>query len=84
MPYEKISLRHIDHLRKRIQERVYTTLTPLKVEAWVTPEPVSFEDRKSGSHLSLSIGDGELYRIVHGFILKERFLTKQLVRRLYS
>jgi len=57
MPYETVS---IDRLRSQIktwQDQIYVPLEPLRVTAWVTPEPVPYEERMSGSRVELSPGD---------------------------
>ena len=40
-----------------IKNSMYTTVAPLNVEAWVTPEPVPYEERQSGVHKKLAIGE---------------------------
>ncbi|MBB3072106.1 alpha-mannosidase [Paenibacillus baekrokdamisoli] len=47
----------------RIKEHIYVPLSELKVEAWVTPEPIRYEERQSGSKVSLTAGDrwGQLW-----------------------
>ncbi|MFD1677553.1 alpha-mannosidase [Alicyclobacillus fodiniaquatilis] len=63
MPYEKISIRKLRHMCNRIQDRIYTKIAPLSVSAWVTPEPVSYENRMSGNQITLAPGEkwGELW-----------------------
>lgn len=58
MPYHdrqsKNTLRHVFH---RIQNSIYRHVAPLKIEAWVTPEPVPYGERMSGAYKELHIGD---------------------------
>ncbi|WP_204871263.1 alpha-mannosidase [Pullulanibacillus pueri] len=63
MPYEKISLRTLNKMKEQIAERIYKKISPLQVQAWVTKEPVPYDDRESGSPLRLQPGDkwGELW-----------------------
>ncbi len=41
---------------QRIERAIYTPITELAIEAWVTPEPVPYAERQSGQHSVLSIG----------------------------
>ena len=57
---------HLHFLRsvaERAKGAAFEPLTPLEVEAWVTPEPVGFGQRESGRRLELKEGDrwGELW-----------------------
>ncbi|GAB2566501.1 alpha-mannosidase [Gracilibacillus alcaliphilus] len=63
MPYEKIKPDKLHKMKAFIADKIYEQLIPLKVEAWVTKEPVLFEEREQGTYLSLSAGDkwGELW-----------------------
>ncbi|THF75489.1 alpha-mannosidase [Cohnella fermenti] len=65
MPQETVPvmLERIKHTKERLNERIYRSLAPLAVEAWVTREPVSFAERESGSYRELTPGDrwGELW-----------------------
>ncbi len=47
----------IDRTLSRLPKTVYRPLADLTVEAWVTPEPVPFAGRESGTHQTLKIGD---------------------------
>lgn len=42
---------------RRIERAIYTPISELQVEAWVTPEPVPYAERQSGQHKVLSIGE---------------------------
>ncbi|WP_043582585.1 alpha-mannosidase [Geminisphaera colitermitum] len=61
-PFQLRPLNFADTLR-RIQAAVYQPVAPLAVEAWVTPEPVSFSQRQSGAHRALKPGQawGKLF-----------------------
>ncbi len=50
-------------LRKRIEERIYTTIGELEVTAYKTKEPVPYDKRTSGEHITPKIGEtwGELF-----------------------
>jgi alpha-mannosidase len=41
---------------QRIEQAIYTPITELAIEAWVTPEPVPYAERQSGRHSVLRIG----------------------------
>lgn len=53
----------INEAFEKLKESIYLTSERLEVEVYVTPEPVSFENRYTGSHLVLEKGDkwGELF-----------------------
>ncbi|OME80682.1 alpha-mannosidase [Paenibacillus sp. FSL A5-0031] len=57
MPYEKVRTEQLKSLLDRLKEQIYKPLTDLKVTAWVTEEPVSYEDRESGRKIELAAGD---------------------------
>ncbi len=57
MPYETIRIDKLMHMKAVIAERIYQKIQPLEVEAWMTKEPVSFDERMSGEHIHLSAGD---------------------------
>ncbi|TCP21335.1 alpha-mannosidase [Scopulibacillus darangshiensis] len=57
MPYENVSLDRLTAMKEQIAEKIYQKVSSLSVNAWVTNEPVSFENRKSGSHISVVPGD---------------------------
>ena len=40
-----------------LESKMYETIAPLKCEAWVTDEPVTFENKENGKHMLLSVGD---------------------------
>lgn len=63
MPYEKINNEKLHQMKTFIEGKIYQSLSSLKVEAWVTKEPTTFKERKTGTHLTLSAGDkwGELW-----------------------
>jgi len=47
----------IDRTLSRLPKLVYRPLSDLTAEAWVTPEPVPFAGRESGTHQTPKIGD---------------------------
>ncbi len=49
--------RHLAELTDRLRQAIFTPLVDLKVTAWVTREPVSFAERRSGTRLELRPGD---------------------------
>lgn len=51
--YEKFEFAYV---LKRIEAAIYEPLVPLRVEAWLTPEPVPYSERTSGEYRELSIG----------------------------
>ncbi|WP_308636256.1 alpha-mannosidase [Paenibacillus silvisoli] len=59
MPYEtkKIKLEKAKGLLPRIRDAIYEPIAALGVTAWVTKEPVSYEERTSGRQLELQPGD---------------------------
>ncbi|MGV2885600.1 alpha-mannosidase [Paenibacillus taichungensis] len=63
MPYEPIRLGHLNQMLSKLREAIYEPIAKLNVTAWVTPEPVSFEERMSGQKITLSQGErwGELW-----------------------
>lgn len=63
MPYEPIRFERLNQMLSKLRESIYEPVANLKVTAWVTPEPVSFEERRSGKKITLSHGDrwGELW-----------------------
>jgi alpha-mannosidase len=52
--YEKANL---DPVLVAIENAIYTPISPLTVEAWITREPVLFEARRSGDYRRLAIGE---------------------------
>ena len=64
MPYyNHLTKRYLKEVKDKIKDLVYKPIAPLEVTAWVTPEPVSFEERMSGEKRNLKIGDswGQLW-----------------------
>ncbi|WP_068619819.1 alpha-mannosidase [Paenibacillus tuaregi] len=63
MPYEPIRAGHLNQMLSKLREAIYEPVAQLKVTAWVTPEPVPFEERTSGRKITLSPGEqwGELW-----------------------
>lgn len=63
MPYEVIRPERLREMLNGLQSRIYEPLSTLKVEAWVTPEPVPYEERTSGRKVELMPGNrwGELW-----------------------
>jgi alpha-mannosidase len=64
MPYLfQYTKSQLDRLLGRLQAASYTSVAPLSVEAWRTPEPVPYAERTSGERLELSPGDkwGDLW-----------------------
>lgn len=49
--------RHTPKWLNSLENKMYETIAPLKCEAWVTPEPVTFENRENGKHMFLNVGD---------------------------
>jgi alpha-mannosidase len=50
-------LKRIDRTLSRLPHIVYRPLRDLNIETWVTPEPVSFAQRRTGEHKILKPGD---------------------------
>jgi len=64
MPYTKSKYRIvIEAAYNEIKNRIYTKAADLEVECYKTAEPVSFEQRKTGEHMTLKTGDkwGDLW-----------------------
>ncbi len=58
MPYYRRQKRHtLREVERRLRDAMYSPVGELTVEAWVTQEPVPFEERQSGKHLELKPGD---------------------------
>ncbi|CAM4463951.1 alpha-mannosidase [Paenibacillus endophyticus] len=57
MPYETIRPEQLKSMLEGWKEQIYTPLSELRVQAWVTPEPVSFAERRSGRMVELAPGD---------------------------
>ncbi len=57
MPYNYLNTKDdLGATLRRIERTIYTPITELHIEAWVTPEPVPYAARQSGQHTVLSIG----------------------------
>ncbi|NMO95981.1 alpha-mannosidase [Paenibacillus lemnae] len=52
MPYEPFNLDRLREMKDMIEQHIYQELAPLHVNAWVTKEPVSFEQRTTGELLT--------------------------------
>lgn len=63
MPYEPIRPERLKQMLYKLREAIYKPITELEVKAWVTPEPVSYESRMSGTEVTLHPGErwGELW-----------------------
>jgi len=65
MPYEihSIYLQKAKQAMSLLEQAIYQPLASLAVTAWVTPEPVSYAERTSGTSMKLEPGDkwGELW-----------------------
>ncbi|MDF2838191.1 MAG: alpha-mannosidase, partial [Paenibacillus sp.] len=63
MPYETVKPERLKAMLEHWKERIYIPLKELRVTAWVTPEPVPYEERMSGKWMELFPGDrwGELW-----------------------
>ncbi len=58
MPYFRNQKRHmLAGMVARIEQSVYATVGQLEVTAWVTPEPVPYAERESGTKMELKPGD---------------------------
>ena len=57
MPYAYDKFDPLRSLAK-IEDAIYTHLQPLRVEAWLTPEPVPYAERTSGTYRDLKLGEG--------------------------
>ncbi len=64
MPYTYLQFeKNIKIAIDRVQKAMYLPVADLKINAWVTPEPVVFEDRFIGEEKNLKLGEtwGELW-----------------------
>jgi alpha-mannosidase len=63
MPYETVKTEQLKSMLERLKEHIYAPLSELDVTAWVTPEPVPFEEKTSGRRVELTPGDrwGDLW-----------------------
>ncbi|WP_053372297.1 alpha-mannosidase [Paenibacillus sp. FJAT-27812] len=57
MPYEKVKTEHLRSVLERLKDHIYKPLSELKTTAWVTQEPVTYEERESGRRIELAAGD---------------------------
>lgn len=59
MPYEAqaVMVQRVRERMNKLQAYIYEPVADLAVEAWVTPEPVAYEERTSGKQLQLQAGD---------------------------
>lgn len=84
MPYEPIRLGHLNQMLSKLREAIYEPIAQLNVKAWVTPEPVPFEERMSGQQITLSQGEHwGSYGIVPGFVLQGAFHRPVVTPRLF-
>ncbi len=60
--YDK-SAEYLLSVQEKVKKAIYHKISELKVEAWVTPEPVPYSDRLSGEKKTLKTGDswGQLW-----------------------
>ncbi|KAG2964916.1 hypothetical protein PC120_g27314, partial [Phytophthora cactorum] len=63
MPYEPIRPERLKQMLNKLREAIYEPIAELEVTAWVTPEPVSYEERMSGTKVTLTQGErwGDLW-----------------------
>jgi alpha-mannosidase len=64
VPYHYMQTqRHLTATLHKIEKAIYTPVAELHTEAWITPEPVTFAERQSGTHKVLRIGEswGQLW-----------------------
>ncbi|SHE41180.1 alpha-mannosidase [Caldanaerobius fijiensis DSM 17918] len=58
MPYySKVTKFCLEQVRNRIFNAIYEKVAELNIKAWVTPEPVPYEERQKGEEKTLKIGD---------------------------
>ncbi|WP_028611375.1 alpha-mannosidase [Paenibacillus harenae] len=57
MPYETVREDQLKSMLERLKGHIYEPVAELQVTAWITPEPVPYEDRMSGRKLELTAGD---------------------------
>jgi len=48
---------HLPHVLRLIRDAIYTPIRSLDIQAWRTPEPLTFSQRFSGDVLSLQVGE---------------------------
>jgi alpha-mannosidase len=64
VPYlQQRSLKDLRAVLVKIHSSIYEVVAPLKAQAWVTPEPVCFADRFTGTEKTVAIGEkwGDLW-----------------------
>ncbi|ERI94521.1 glycosyl hydrolase family 38 protein [Clostridiales bacterium oral taxon 876 str. F0540] len=64
MPYFNESYKKsISVFKERVEEKIYSKIALLNINAWVTEEPVHFKERTKGKYISLNLEDswGELW-----------------------
>ncbi|MGE7057554.1 alpha-mannosidase, partial [Paenibacillus glucanolyticus] len=57
MPYEPIRREPLKQMLDKLREAIYKPVAELDVTAWVTPEPVTYEERMSGTEVTLAHGE---------------------------
>ncbi|GGD81560.1 alpha-mannosidase [Paenibacillus nasutitermitis] len=57
MPYETIKPKSLKGMLDQLQAHIYEPVSNLQVSAWVTPEPVAYAERMSGTKVELAHGD---------------------------
>lgn len=67
MPYEPIRLERLKQVLNKLRDAIYEPVAELDVTAWVTTEPVRYEERMRGGRLSWRVENvGVSYGIVPG------------------
>lgn len=63
MPYEPIRLERLKQVLNKLRDAIYEPVAELDVTAWVTTEPVRYEERMTGRPIKLAPGErwGELW-----------------------
>ena len=64
MPYHHMHTRsRLKYVIKRLEEGIYTPAADLQATAWITPEPVSFDQRMTGEQREIIVGQswGQLW-----------------------
>ncbi|SHN57567.1 alpha-mannosidase [Paenibacillus sp. ov031] len=63
MPYEPIRPERLKQMLNKLREAIYEPIAELEVTAWITPEPVPYEERMTGTKVTLKQGEqwGELW-----------------------
>jgi alpha-mannosidase len=53
----------IEKFKDKVDQSIYKNIEELKISAWITKEPVAFEEKLAGKEISIGIGDswGELW-----------------------